>query len=166
MVVNDYILVLSAFEQKAVRNCAKLCKAELFVKVTGRKICFYNRIELQDFKSVFLSLNKAVHNKLFAYMTVSCSAFYGVACIADMTAPADIVGVKNIQTENFVAFTAFGNCAISLRAKKLCTAVAVEQIKLRESYAVINNLVPYFNHCRVISRIGFANIYIHKIIPF
>ena len=82
-----------------------------------------NRIKLKNSKAVFLSLLQGILHKLFAYMQSSGGRTDGIACIAYMTASADIIGVQDLESENRSVFI-LRHPAVGLGSKKIFPGVS------------------------------------------
>ena len=53
-------------------------------------------VKLQNAEAQFFSLRHAVAYQLLSDALSLLSFFYGVACVADMTAPPNIIGMENV----------------------------------------------------------------------
>ena len=96
MIIWTDVCIVSVFHAKALWYNAKLHKTEFFIQPPRTHIAFYHSVELQHAKAVFFSRCKAVAHKQLAYPLPLAPAAYRKACVAYMTAPADVVRVKNI----------------------------------------------------------------------
>ena len=131
---------------KAAGDCAEEVKAEPLVQAPSVDVAGNNRVKLHDFKAESLCTVKAVAHELFADVQTAAFRGYGIARVCYVTAPADIIGVQNIKTEDFAAFVIQGNSAAALRGEKLFSAFVRKTFFLRKSHAFKDNLVPYINH--------------------
>ena len=68
----------------------------------------------------------------------------GIACIGDVSAAADVVRVKDIQSSD--RSVVVRNAAIGLTRKKGFSAFLVEQVELRESDSFFHNIIPNADH--------------------
>lgn len=71
MVIRADILVVAVLHSEAAGYGSQLDEAKSLIEMTCMSIALDNRIELQNFESVLLTLVKTVKNKLLAYMTAS-----------------------------------------------------------------------------------------------
>ena len=62
-------------------------------------IAFHDGIELQDLEAQPAGFLHAVLHQLFSYVKASGSRGYGIACVADVTAAADIVRMEDVQSQ-------------------------------------------------------------------
>lgn len=60
MVIETDILILPMFQPESVRNCAQLDEAQAFIEMAGMDIGCHNRIELQYFEPMQMSLMQTV----------------------------------------------------------------------------------------------------------
>jgi len=110
---------MSVFHSESALDCAELDKAEPFVQMPRMDVCRHNRIELHNPESCEPGLRKAVLYKKFPDMKSAAGGAYGVACVCDVRASADVVRVQNVKADGFSAFSFFGDRAICLSRKKL-----------------------------------------------
>ena len=112
MIVGTDVFKVSVLHPKAVRDHAQLHKAEPLVQMTGVDIAFHHGVELQDAKAEPLGVDQTVLHQLLTDMLTAAVLADGIAGVADMTAPTDVVWVKNIQADN--PFAVIGYAAIAL----------------------------------------------------
>ena len=98
MIVRNDILIGAVFQAKTARYDPKLNKAQFFIKGKSGSIGADNGIELQNTKIQIFCHGKTVADQLFSYMLSPGVPPYRVACIADMSAAPDIIGVQDIKT--------------------------------------------------------------------
>ena len=125
MIIRTDIFIMTILHTKAFRNCSELNETEPFIKMPCMDICRHYSIELKNTKAVLLSLKQTIRNKLFADVQSPALRFNSIACIADMTAPAHIIRMQDIQTINVSIFRISSNSAIGLRSKKFLSAFIV-----------------------------------------
>ncbi len=140
MVIWADILEAAVLHAEALRYGAKLHKSEALVKVAGMDIALHHGIELQNTEAVELCLLKAVKHQLLTDMEPARPGSDRVACIADMAASSDIVGMENIQTEDFAVF--FGDAGIALGSEKTSAAFGGKELLLRKRGSFLDYLVP------------------------
>ena len=104
-----------------------------------------NRIKLKNSKAVFLSLLQGILHKLFAYMQSSGGRTDGIACIAYMTASADIIGVQDIESEDRSVFI-LRHPAVGLGSKEIFPGRFIQKLFLRKGDAFLDNLIPDAGH--------------------
>lgn len=95
------VFVLSILVVKSARDDSKICESFPQVQVIGVDVGCHNSVELHDTKALSLCLLQAVAHKFFADVKPARAALYCVTCIGDMADAADVVGVQNVQTDNF-----------------------------------------------------------------
>lgn len=146
---------MTVLHTKSVRDNTGLRKSDTFVKVAGVNIALNHGVELKNAKPERFCRFDTVKHRLFSDMPASALTAYGVACVADMAAAADIIRVEYIQAVYFPVIN--GNGAFALSGKKFRTAFHIERLLLWKSYTVLNDLVPYPYHIRQIARCVFSD---------
>ena len=114
---------MSVFHSESAFYCSKLDKAELFVQMPRMDVCRHDRIELHNPESCEPGLRKAVLYKKFPDMKSAAGGAYGVACVCNVRASADVVRVQNVKPDDFSAFSFLCDRAVSLRCKELCACL-------------------------------------------
>ena len=148
---ND-ILVMSVLHMESAGNCSNANKPKLFIKMESRMVCGNNRVELHKFKTKLRGFFKRMGNYCFTDMSVAKVCSYSIACVCNMAASSDVVGMQNIKTDGFAGICIKSDSGEILRFKKLFCFFYRKGFELRKSDAVFNNSVP---DCSGISRIGF-----------
>lgn len=100
MVVRTDVLIMTVFHPEATGNHAQLDKAKTFIEMSRVNIAGNNSIKLQDAEAMEFSLNKTVGDQFLSDMKSPCLGADCIAGIADMTAPADIIRMKNVKSQN------------------------------------------------------------------
>lgn len=114
---------MSVFHSESAFYCSKLDKTEPFVQMPRMDVCRHDRIELHNPESCELGLRKAVLYKKFPDMKSAAGGAYGVACVCNVRASADVVRVQNVKPDDFSAFSFLCDRAVSLRCKELCACL-------------------------------------------
>lgn len=138
---ND-ILVGSVLQQKTVWYRSKPHKSQLFVKAQRGQIGLYNGIELQNPKPQTSGLVLAVTHQRFADMHAAQPAFYRIARIADVPAPACIIGMKDIQPYHLSATVIVCNAGKRLLREKSVPCLLCQRFDLRKCCAGLDNFIP------------------------
>ena len=136
---------MSVFHPEPTRNYSQLLETKALVQMTGVNIRCHNSIELKNSESVFSALQQAVLNQLFPYMQSARLGTDGIACVADMTAPANIVWMENIQSIYF-AVGILRHSAVGLRIKKYLAGILIKKLLLWKRTTFFNNFIPDSNH--------------------
>ena len=95
-VIRTDILVMSVLHSESAGNCPKLFEAKAFVKMSCVYVGFHDSIELQNSETQSPPLFQTIKDKLLTYMLSSNSGWDCIACVADMAASADIIGMQDI----------------------------------------------------------------------
>ena len=97
--MGDNILIAAVLHEKAAGDNTQPYKAQLFIEMQrGVVICHYC-IELQYPEPKPGSLFHAVRHQGLTHAFATHIRVHGVACVADMTAAADIVGMENVDLQ-------------------------------------------------------------------
>ena len=140
------ILVMAILHAEALWNNTELGKAQSFIQMQGMDIGGHNGIELEYAETKAGSRFQRVLHQLFANMKSTLALFHGITRIADMTAPAYIVGMENIETYNLIRLTIYGNARIRLAHEERVCRFIRQLFILRKSDSFTNNGIPY-RHC-------------------
>ena len=153
---------MSIFHSESALDCAELDKAELFVQMPRMDVCRHDRIELHNPESCEPGLRKAVLYKKFPDMKSAAGGAYGVACVCNVRASADVVRVQNVKPRNFFAFSFFGDRAVSLRGEKCGACFFGQRLFLRKSDSFLNDFIPDSAHRRnIFFRVFSDDYFIH-----
>ena len=125
MVVGTDVLVMAIFHPETTGNYAQLDKSETFVEMPCVNIAGNNGIKLQDAESMKLSLNETVRNQFFADMKASCLGADRIAGVTDMTAPANIIRMKNVKSQYFAIVCIFSYSSVRLCCEKFLSGLRV-----------------------------------------
>ena len=87
---------MSVFHSESLWDRSQLNKADPLVQMSCVKIGFHHRIELQHLEAERFRSLHTVQNQLFTDMQPSAAGSHGVARVADMSASADVVRVKDV----------------------------------------------------------------------
>ena len=79
-------------------------------------VAFHDRIKLKHPKAQLPAFFHAIHDQLFTDVPATYPGRHGIAGIANMPAPTDIVGVENIQTQDDSVFLCY--TGVALRCKE------------------------------------------------
>ena len=146
----------SVFHAKASRDRAELGKTKPLVEVPGMDITLDYGVELEDAESVGLGLLKAIQDKFLADVLSATGRTDGVAGVCDVPASPDIVGMKDVKSDNPDAFIR-RHADIRLRREKLSARLARQRLLLREGVARIDHLVPNGDHRIKVTVLVFAH---------
>ena len=150
MIIWADILVMAVVHAEAAGDDAEGSEAEALVQMPRVRIAGDDGIELQDAEAVRPALLETVGHQLFADVQTARRAFDGIACIADMAAAADIIGMQDIKAVNMAGQPVFGDGGKRLRCEKGCAGCRVQLLLLREGDAVLHDLVPDADQIRQI----------------
>ena len=87
---------MTVFHTESAGDCAKLDEAQPLIQMSCMDIAFNDSIELQHPEAQGLSPAQAVKHQFFADVPPPCLRGDRIACVADMPAPSDIVGMKDV----------------------------------------------------------------------
>ena len=142
--MRNNVLVRAVFVTKSARNDAETGKPEFFIEHKGGNIGRNDGVELEDTEPLSFGLLNTVFDEEMTDPFPSHAFFNGVACVAEVPTPSDVVGVKNVQTKKNAIF--FGDAAISLGREKIPPRRKVERFFLWERHAVFHDVVPNGDH--------------------
>lgn len=137
---------MPVFHSEAIGDRAQLNKTKPFVQMSGVRIAFNNCIKLQYFKRVCFCLMQTVYDKFFSNVLTSAFRTDCVACVANMPASTDIIGMKDIKSMYCMVTFIFSDSRVCLRCKKLSPSHIIEQLLLRESNTFLYDLIPDLYH--------------------
>ena len=123
-------------------DAAELCEAEGLVQVKGSFVGGDDGVELQDPEAEFLAGGQGVFYQLAPDVPASDAGFYGIAGVADVSAAADVVGVEDVQPDDFAGSFVFGNAGVRLTFEESNGLVAVDFVGLRKGDAFFDDGVP------------------------
>ena len=147
MIVGADIRVSAVLHAESLGDSSELYEAELLVEVTRVDIRLHHSVELQYAEALMLSLFEAVLDELLANVMSAAVLADGIAGVADVSAPTDIIGVEDIQPYH-VAVVVLRDGAVGLRGKEALARVRVEYLLLREGDALLDDVVPDVYHLR------------------
>ena len=96
MIIRTDILILPIFQSESSRNHTQLAKSNSLIKMSCMNIARHNCVKLQYTETMHFSLGYAIFYQLFSNMKSAVTVGYGVAGVADVSAAAYIVRMKNI----------------------------------------------------------------------
>ena len=141
-IVRNDVFVAAVFHQEASGDAAELCEAECLVQVEGGFVGGYDGVELQDSEAEFLAGGQGVFYQLAPDVPASDAGFYGIAGVADVSAAADVVGVEDVQSDDFAGGFVFGDAGVRLAFEESYGFVAVDFVGLRKGDAFFDDGVP------------------------
>ncbi len=144
MVIRTDILVVPIFHSEAFRYCSELHKAQSFIQMSRMYVAFYNGVKLKHLKAVFAGFFQAIHYQFLSDVLSTAFCIYRIAGITDMSAPADVIRMQDIQTDDLTVI--FRHAGITLRLKELFSRRFIKCIFLRKRCSFLNNIVPYVYH--------------------
>ena len=148
MVIGADILEMPVLHAEALGDRAELGEAETFVEMPRVDVRGDDGVELQDAKAVRLALRETVGDERLTEVQSACRALDGIARVADMAAAALVVGMQNVKAEHLAVH--LGDGGIGLLCKKFCAGLLVQKMLLRESNAILDDLVPDSDQIRKI----------------
>ena len=86
---------------ETARDDAKPMESQSLIEVQSMSVGGNNGIKLKDAETMLCSFFERILYQLFANVQSSSSFLHGIACIADMTATANIVRMKDVQSDDF-----------------------------------------------------------------
>ena len=153
---------MSIFHSESALDCAELDKAELFVQMPRMDVCRHDRIELHNPESCEPGLRKAVLYKKFPDMKSAAGGAYGITCVCNVRASADVVRVQNVKPDDFSAFSFLCDRAVSLRRKKIRSVFLSQSFFLGKGNSILYNFIPNPAHRRkVFFRVFSDDYFIH-----
>ena len=148
---ND-ILVMSVFHVKTAGNSSKPHETEFFIKMERRMVRRNHSVELHKPESEFGGFLEGMGYDCFADMPVADVGSDRIACVGNMSASADIVGMEDIKSDSFAGFGIKCDSGKILGGEKFFRLFGRKQIKLGKGNAVLDDPVP---DCGRIRRVGF-----------
>ena len=142
---------------ETARDGAKPMESQSLIEVQGMGVGCNNGIELKDAESMLCSLLQRVLYQLFADVHPSSSFLHGIACIADMTATANIVRMKDIQADDFRVIRIDSNPCVWLTCKKVIGSFLRQFLFLWECDTLADYSIPYLHRFWHICQIIFPN---------
>lgn len=133
---------MTVFHAEALRNNTELPEPQPFIQVARMRIAGNNRVELQNAEAMRSALHQTVRYQFFTDMQSARGSFDRITGVADVPAPADVVGVQNIKSVYMTGALVFRDGCIRLLCKKGRSCRIIQQIFLRERDTVLYNLVP------------------------
>ena len=143
---------------EAFRNRAELREAEAFVEVPGVDVPLDDGVELENPETMGLGLCEAVEDELLAEMPSATIGTYGVACVCDVAAAANVVWMEDVQAENRPVVIS-RNARMRLRREELRPRLARQRFLLWEGVARIDHLVSDGDHRVKIAVLAGRQIY-------
>ena len=165
MIIGTNILIMTVFHPEATGNHAQLDKAKTFIEMSRVNIAGNNSIKLQDAEAMEFSLNKTVGDQFLSDMKSPCLGADCIAGIADMTAPADIIRMKDVKSQNISSVRILCYSSVCLLSKKCFAGFCIQKILLGEGNSVLHDLVPNLIHGRKICVLIGSDDNIHDGIP-
>ena len=165
MIIGTNILIMTVFHSETTGNHAQLDKAKTFIEMSRVNIAGNNSIKLQDAEAMEFSLNKTVGDQFLSDMKSPCLGADCIAGIADMTAPADIIRMKNVKSQNIPSVRILCYSSVCLLSKKCFAGFCIQKILLGEGNSVLHDLVPNLIHGRKICVLIGSDDNIHDGIP-
>ena len=140
--MRNNVFVVAVFHQEAPGDAAELCESECLIQVESSFVGGDDGVELQNPEAEFLAGGQGVFYQLAADVPASDACFYGIAGVADVSAAADVVGVEDVQPDDFAGSFVFGNAGVRLTFEESNGLVAVDLVGLRKSDAIFDDGVP------------------------
>ena len=165
MIIGTNILIMTVFHPETTGNHAQLDKAKTFIEMSRVNIAGNNGVKLQDAEAMEFSLNKTVGDQFLSDMKSPCLGADCIAGIADMTAPADIIRMKNVKSQNISSVRILCYSSVCLLSKKCFAGFCIQKILLGEGNSVLHDLVPNLIHGRKICVLIGSDDNIHDGIP-
>ena len=109
---------MTVLHAEALWDNTELRKAQSLIQVQGMGVCGNDSIELEYAEAKAGSRFQRVLHQLFANMKSTLTLLNCIAGIANMTASAYIVGMKNIETNYLIRLTVYSNACIRLAHKE------------------------------------------------
>lgn len=156
---------MSVFHAEAARNNAQRAETHTFVKAAGVGIGGDGGVELYDSESMQFCLGDTIPDQFFADVEAAEPCADGKACIADVSAAANIVGMEDIQAIDFPGSGVCGNGVIGLSGEKLPGRFWGQGVFLGEGNAALGGFVPNFNHVWQVVFLVRADLNIHGFLP-
>ena len=125
MIIGTNILIMTVFHPETTGNHTQLDKAKTFIEMSCVNITGNNSIKLQDAETMEFSLNKTVGDQFLSDMKSPCLGADCIAGIADMTAPADIIRMKNVKSQYFAIVCIFSYSSVRLCCEKFLSGLRV-----------------------------------------
>ena len=142
MIIRTYVFISTVFFTKTAGNSTQPAKAQSLIKVPCMNIRLHHCIKLQDPVAQFPGPFKTVHNQLLTDVKSPQISFYGIACIADVPAASNIVGMQYVESQNLSGILVFCHCRQGLAGKKLRSRLFIQKLLLGKSNTFFYHLIP------------------------
>ena len=114
--------------------------------MTGMRIAFDDRIELENAKTVNLRLLQTIFNQLLADMPATAFGVHRITGIGDMSASSYIIGMENIESDQLFPFIINRHATVRLGCEKASSCLHIKKIFLRKGDPLFNDLIPQRDH--------------------
>ena len=139
---------MSVLHPESLWYGAQRDEAQPFIEMSCMDIGGDYCVELQNPETVKPSLMKTVKNQLFPDMISPQRGADGVACVAQMTASADIVGMQDVKSQKPAVGSIHSDPIVSLGGKKGRTGLFGQLLFLGKSDSFLHRFIPDFDHLR------------------
>ena len=150
MIVRTDVLIMPVLHAESPRDHPQLDKAKPFVQMPCMQIGRHHRIELQHPESVKPSLLQTVQDQLFARVPPPVRPADRIAGVADMSAPALIVGMQDIKPKHLTCLPVHCRPAVRLGRKKCGPGFHRQRLFLGEGNPFLHHLIPDPDHIRYV----------------
>ena len=153
---------MSVLHSESAFYCSKLNKSKPFVQVPCMDVCCHNCVELQNSKTCNPGLGKTVLYKKFSDVETSAGGAYGITCVCNVRAAADVVRMQNVKPDDFSAFSFLCDRTVSLGRKKIRSVFLSQSFFLGKGNSILYNFIPNPTHRRnVFFRVFSDDYFIH-----
>ena len=111
------------------------------------RIALNDSVELQNPEAVFCTLFQAVQNEFLTDVLTAEFGADGIACVADVSASADIVRVEDIETGDITVDLC--NTRICLRFEECLPGSHIKKLFLRKSDSFFNDVERFSENCKL-----------------
>ncbi len=161
-VVGDNIFIVAVLHSEPLWNDPQLLEPQLLIQVDCRGVGPYNRVELQNPIPALMRLPFAVQNQFFSDMLPSEFFFDGIACVADVSTPAFIIWMKDVQADDLVTRFIVCDSGICLFPEESVAGFLRQAMLLWECDSFVYNGVPDLNGVCYILAPVFSDGYVHS----
>ena len=141
-VEEEDVLVVAVLHEEALGDSAQAGETQALVEVQGVDVCCHDGVELEDAEAEPGPHDQRVLDELLADVLPASGRANGIAGVADVAAAAHVVGVQDVEADDFARLAVDGDSGIGLAAEEVVGRRPGQLVELRERYALAHDLVP------------------------
>lgn len=118
-VEEDDVLVVAVLHEEALGDSAQAGEAQALIEVQGVDVCGHDGVELEDAEAKPGTHDQRVIDELLADVLPASGRANGIAGVANVAASAHIVGVQDVEADEFACLVVGGDAGIGLAAEEV-----------------------------------------------